>query len=93
MISPSAAIEKDRNMISLNCTSCESCPICLGSLLGKKAKILRCGHTYHIRCINKWMEKADTCAMCRKIVNYDQSILDNCDNDLLLYLLELLRSE
>lgn len=24
-----------------------------------------CGHTFHRKCMNRWMEKNDTCPMCR----------------------------
>ena len=50
----------------------EECPICLeifeeledDSLLCT----LKCGHSYHKKCVNEWLSKDSTCPSCRTII-------------------------
>jgi len=28
-------------------------------------RILPCGHKYHVKCINNWLTKENTCPLCR----------------------------
>ena len=48
----------------------EPCPICMEDFIGGEFKrTLHCLHTYHKRCIDKWIrEDHDECPMCRKNV-------------------------
>lgn len=42
-----------------------SCPICLQAV--SRTTETSCGHAFHSRCITKWLEKNDTCPMCRHV--------------------------
>ena len=50
-----------------------NCTICLGNLKGKKV-ILNCGHSYHVGCINSWIQSqfkkdiVSLCPLCRQII-------------------------
>lgn len=45
------------------------CSICL-SRLGQndETSVLKCGHQYHATCIYRWLDRANTCPMCRTSV-------------------------
>lgn len=58
----------------------ESCAICLNYLvpsktpnLSKRVKRLPCNHQFHIACINKWLDKFNTCPLCRDKINSSSS--------------------
>lgn len=41
------------------------CVICLNNIhIGKKK--LKCGHTFHKKCIKTWLKDENTCPICRK---------------------------
>jgi len=46
----------------------KECSICLISLEKEPTKILECTHTFHIECIDIWMNLNDTCPLCRKVI-------------------------
>ncbi|OMO80633.1 Zinc finger, RING-type [Corchorus capsularis] len=50
-----------------------SCSICLQELKdGELARNLpRCGHIFHIKCIDEWLNRQGTCPMCREHVCND----------------------
>ena len=68
---------------NLNCTKCS---ICLEEKKSEKI-ILKCGHSFHKKCIHKWF-KTDSlnlsCPLCRRknssVFNKDISIIDNIKN-------------
>nr|CAB3477037.1 unnamed protein product [Digitaria exilis] len=43
------------------------CAVCLGELeAGEKARALsRCGHRFHVECIDAWFRRNATCPLCR----------------------------
>ncbi|KAL3118846.1 hypothetical protein niasHT_008193 [Heterodera trifolii] len=43
----------------------ECCSICL-SKIGPKAKQIKCQHTFHEQCINRWLQENTTCPICRQ---------------------------
>jgi E3 ubiquitin-protein ligase RNF115/126 len=44
----------------------ENCGICLEKLsLETVVDKLICGHSFHCDCIHPWLDKSDTCPMCR----------------------------
>ena len=51
----------------LHSNEIESCSICLNPARKTRGvKDLKCGHRFHKKCINDWMEKGgNTCPMCR----------------------------
>ena len=58
----------------------EFCAICLNYLvppkspnLLKRVKRLPCNHQFHIACINKWLDKFNTCPLCRDKINSSSS--------------------
>lgn len=44
------------------------CAICYYKIKWYNKKTLYCGHQFHRKCINKWLEKQNKCPFCRKIV-------------------------
>jgi hypothetical protein len=52
-----------------------SCSICLLNL-DNNIGILNCGHSFHLKCIEDWREKNDSCPICRNQIiyaNYDHN--------------------
>ena len=52
----------------------EECPICL-EIFGELDDYsllctLRCGHSYHKKCLNDWLFKDNTCPNCRISILY-----------------------
>jgi len=44
----------------------ETCPVCQEEIpVGGLAKKLPCGHLFHDDCLMQWLEKANSCPMCR----------------------------
>ncbi|XP_040383668.1 LOW QUALITY PROTEIN: RING-H2 finger protein ATL74-like [Oryza brachyantha] len=45
----------------------EVCAICLGEFAdGEKVRVLpRCGHGFHVRCVDTWLVSHDSCPTCR----------------------------
>ena len=42
------------------------CPVCLGALeTGDEMKKLPCEHTFHPKCIIPWLQKTNSCPLCR----------------------------
>ncbi|XP_068082728.1 E3 ubiquitin-protein ligase RNF181 [Anabrus simplex] len=42
------------------------CPVCLKDHeVGEKLKVLPCEHEFHAECILMWLEKTNTCPLCR----------------------------
>lgn len=47
-----------------------TCSICLAELsVGSKATRLPCSHFYHEECVMKWLDRSNTCPLCRQIVS------------------------
>lgn len=45
----------------------ETCPICLENFKeGLYKRSLNCNHTFHKKCIDKWLFKEESCPICRK---------------------------
>ena len=48
---------------------CEDCPICFVRITRTSVKKqLSCDHTFHRKCIDKWLRDRSTCPMCRRQV-------------------------
>jgi hypothetical protein len=48
----------------------KSCSMCLESF-DDSGWTLRCGHTFHFQCIEKWCETSPACPLCRAEVNIE----------------------
>ena len=48
--------------------SCDNCPICQNRFQDCKQKIteLSCGHTFHTNCLFDWLDKKESCPICRE---------------------------
>ncbi|CAL0305389.1 unnamed protein product [Lupinus luteus] len=48
----------------------KSCSICLEELSGKdEVLVMPCNHMYHQECITNWLQRCDTCPLCRYSMN------------------------
>jgi len=56
----------DRNNFTISIP--EDCSICLETQKEKELTILRCKHTFHQKCMRKWLENNRTCPMCRTYI-------------------------
>jgi len=45
------------------------CSICFNENKKYRNLTCSCGHTFHKKCINKWLKTENTCPLCRKIIN------------------------
>lgn len=45
------------------------CTICTDAIASARATTLVCGHIFHQACIGKWLERANTCPLCRADVH------------------------
>lgn len=58
-------IDKYLNYILINTVKCDNiCSICLDPT--QKSYNFKCGHYFHNKCIITWIERHDTCPICRQ---------------------------
>ena len=51
-----------------------NCCICLsGMKIGENVTKLKCGHIFHFKCLDKWVENKDACPFCRGKINEKRS--------------------
>nr|XP_012221571.1 PREDICTED: E3 ubiquitin-protein ligase RNF181 [Linepithema humile] len=65
---PPASKEAVKNLpeIKIDSNETKQCPVCLKEFqTGDKAKSMPCGHTFHQECILPWLEKTNSCPLCR----------------------------
>ncbi len=48
------------------CTDHQECSICLNNIKTYYNGVLPCGHIFHTDCILKWIDRSNTCPMCRQ---------------------------
>lgn len=48
-----------------------SCPICLNMVEEHMKCITQCGHTFHNKCIFRWLRNHNNCPTCRCVLNAD----------------------
>ena len=46
----------------------QTCAICLSQISVNEFEILPCAHSYHQRCIQRWIMQSQTCPVCRTSV-------------------------
>jgi len=50
-------------------TSAESCSVCLEEYAeGDRVRTLPCGHQFHSRCVDRWLQNNRACPICKKEV-------------------------
>lgn len=49
-----------------------NCSICHNSMDGYIVRVLRCSHTFHNGCIDRWLHSASTCPLCRTPIVPDE---------------------
>ncbi len=51
-----------------------NCCICLSLMkIGENVTKLKCGHIFHFKCLDKWVENKDACPFCRGKINEKRS--------------------
>lgn len=54
-----------------------NCSICFEKLVSKETRIVHCGHEFHHNCIEKWLEKKNSCPLCRGLIDHKIIIDDS----------------
>ncbi|KAL3336579.1 hypothetical protein AABB24_029301 [Solanum stoloniferum] len=50
------------------------CPTCLEEYTPENPKIFtKCSHHYHLSCIYEWQERSETCPVCGKLMEFDET--------------------
>ncbi|OXU24842.1 hypothetical protein TSAR_015111 [Trichomalopsis sarcophagae] len=56
----------------------EQCPVCIRDFeTGNTAKALPCEHNFHKECIEPWLEKTNSCPLCRYELPTDDEDYEN----------------
>ncbi|MCD7461043.1 RING finger protein 24 [Datura stramonium] len=65
-----ANLHKYQEANSTNLESKECCCICLDEYSeGEEIAKIDCGHLYHVGCIREWINRKDTCPICKRRVS------------------------
>ena len=67
-------INIDDNISISSNISINTCSICLTSI-NNNIKTLECTHTFHINCIDMWIDNKNSCPLCRAIINKQPNII------------------
>ncbi len=46
------------------------CAICTGNIEHNELSFTNCNHTFHSDCLLKWLDKSNSCPVCRTVVEY-----------------------
>ncbi len=48
----------------------DDCTICLDKIKNDNNQVTtyECNHTFHLKCLNSWVMKSQTCPICRQIL-------------------------
>ena len=57
----------------------EDCSICLESFKNKELYSSTCKHTFHKSCIDKWLDKDNSCPLCRTKLRLPIITVQFCD--------------
>lgn len=50
------------------------CPTCLEEYTPENPKIItKCSHHFHLGCIYEWMERSESCPVCGKVMEFDET--------------------
>lgn len=86
------ALARGRSVVSLQCTVKKAeCPICMESMFMKPVFISPCGHMWHLKCHRKLLleNHENGCCLCRTKYRFSKHSDDKDDEDLLLFILEI----
>lgn len=53
----------------------DDCSICLEEISLYSRHLLGCGHVFHTKCIQNWIQCSGSCALCRKRVEFSENYL------------------
>lgn len=60
-----------------------TCAVCLKPFQKttekRYVKKLKCGHTFHPRCINEWLRRAHNCPCCREDLGWQPYVIEYID--------------
>ena len=66
MFDPITVCRQNRHAIQLKYKLKDECAICYEPMYNKCVKYLACEHVFHLKCVNKWLNKSHTCPVCRE---------------------------
>ena len=61
----------------------DDCPICFESLVNDEIIITECNHTFHKKCIDKWLKIKNICPICKtkfKLQEREMTLREICKN-------------
>ncbi|WZZ88261.1 uncharacterized protein LOC106358545 [Brassica napus] len=66
-------IDREEHESLTNMETESSCSICLDNLYGSSsihgsATLMNCSHVFHERCLSDWLQRKNTCPMCRTVL-------------------------
>ena len=64
-----------------------TCSICIGAV--QHGFLLECGHSFHNKCITRWLLKNETCPVCRKQIIEPGNVENHCDEDPIVIVLDM----
>lgn len=71
---PSAEVASVRGYFYSSSEEEDVCPTCLEEYTPENPKIMtRCSHHYHLGCIYEWMERSDSCPVCGKVMEFNET--------------------
>jgi len=62
------------------------CSICFNENKKYRNLTCSCGHTFHKKCINKWLKAENTCPLCRKIINNNHQTTQLLDTHMYMHI-------
>lgn len=88
MLRLEAEVDMEIAFPSQSTETTDACSICLDPLCSSPIREMKCGHSFHQRCIDRWVQNQATCPMCRDPIELSTSC-----STILLQLFRLLTDE
>lgn len=51
----------------------EQCSVCMRLFNNKSVRVLTCEHVFHAECIDEWIQRSETCPLCRSTIELEDT--------------------